>query len=185
MEPWLPPDNRTACWSQNGLASSRRSDENHSERKPKALQQPRSVPSSRNGRRAQTCSMGRAGRKKNSGHRRSVFFLTPFMEPWLPPDNRTACWSQNGLASSRRSDENHSERKPKALQQPRSVPSSRNGRRAQTCSMGRAGRKKNSGHRRSVFFLTPFMELNGHWESKPVDFGLRGVLLSAFRQSLP
>ncbi|MGA9731388.1 MAG: hypothetical protein WA305_18525, partial [Candidatus Acidiferrales bacterium] len=35
------------------------------------------------------------------------------------------------------------------------------------------------------FFLTPFMELNGHWESKPVDFGLRGVLLSAFRQSLP
>ena len=75
MEPWLPPDNRTACWSQNGLASSRRSDENHSERKPKALQQPRSVPSSRNGRRAQTCSTGRAGRKKNSGHRRSVFFL--------------------------------------------------------------------------------------------------------------
>jgi len=30
---------------------------------------------SRNGRRAQTCSMGRAGRKKNSGRRRSVFFL--------------------------------------------------------------------------------------------------------------
>jgi len=28
IELWSPPDHRTACWFQNGLASSRRSDEN-------------------------------------------------------------------------------------------------------------------------------------------------------------
>src|ERR1700733_11410349 len=28
--------------------------------------------------------------------------------------------------------------------------------------------KKNSGQRRSVFFLTPFMELTRHWTSAPV-----------------
>jgi hypothetical protein len=37
IEPWLPPDNRSACWFQSGLASSRRGDENRWESKPKVL----------------------------------------------------------------------------------------------------------------------------------------------------
>jgi hypothetical protein len=37
----------------------------------------------------------------------------PQIEPWLAPDNRCACRSQNGLASSRSHDENRWEGKPK------------------------------------------------------------------------
>ena len=37
LVPWLAPDNHSACWSQNGLASSQRRNENHWKRKPKTL----------------------------------------------------------------------------------------------------------------------------------------------------
>jgi hypothetical protein len=42
----------------------------------------------------------------------------PPIAPWLAPDNRFACLSQNKLVSSRPHDEDHWERKPK---QPRTA----------------------------------------------------------------
>src|SRR5277367_3296520 len=75
IEPWLAPDNRAACESPNGLASSRQNDENRWQRKPKALREGSSVPRSRNGRPKQSCSMGWAGRQENLRPKEKSFFL--------------------------------------------------------------------------------------------------------------
>src|SRR5271156_2692423 len=89
IEPWLAPDNRAACESQNRPASLRQNDENRWQRKPKALAEQSSVPRSRNGRPEQSCSTGWAGRQEKLRPKEKSFFLDSFYRTYQVQDNFT------------------------------------------------------------------------------------------------
>ena len=76
IEPWLAPDHRSACWFQNGLASSRSSDENRWERKPKQLGHGCAANRVHGAEGQNTsCSITRAGKQEKYPAAGEVFFL--------------------------------------------------------------------------------------------------------------
>src|SRR6202522_4635774 len=81
------------------------------------------------------------------------------IEPWLAADNRAAWESPNRLASSRQSDENRWQKKPTALREASSVRDHRTEGQNNPAQRGGLDGKKNSGRRRRLFRLTPFIEL--------------------------
>ena len=74
IEPCLAAENRAACGSPNGLASSRRNDENRWQRKPKALLARSNVPRSRNGRLQQSCPNGLDWKARKNSAAEEVYF---------------------------------------------------------------------------------------------------------------
>ena len=91
IEPWLPPDNRSACWFQSGLASSRRDDENRWERKPDLLGRSVQPSPGWRGRSEPTLFnlVGLEGRER-SAVGGSVSLDFPLIEPigFTPPEDR-------------------------------------------------------------------------------------------------
>src|SRR5271155_934264 len=87
------------------------------------------------------------------------------IEPWWAADNRAAWESPNRLASSRQSDENRWQKKPTALRESSSVRDHRTEGQNNPAQRGGLDGKKNSGRRRSLFPLTPFIELI-RWDEK-------------------
>jgi hypothetical protein len=90
------------------------------------------------------------------------------IEPWLAPDNRALLvglrtdWLCRKEAM-KTADRGNQKRYAAVC----SVPSSRNGRREQSCSMGRAGGQENIRPQENCFFLTPFIELIRGYRARP------------------